>query len=194
MPHKNECCFSCKHAYSGHGDYKCQVSGCKCTNFEFIAASKRDHSNIVFEQPFKSKSSPKTYMTTFWHYGDYSCNCMGWRTHRICEHIKKLIANGNRPLGGSTNIAYENEHAPVANIVTNMAGKLDDLEKGKGNVSFTDVQAEIEYNSAVLAGAADTLARRLEEAKRKILGGSIEPEKKPEPEKKILNADDPFGD
>jgi hypothetical protein len=197
MPHQNESCFSCKHSYSQHGPGKCP-SPCKCTSFEFVAASKRDPGDIVSDCPFKSKSSNKTYITTFWRQGDYSCTCIGWRNHRKCEHIQKFKANNNKAMNPGS-YAYENEQAPVSNIVSSIANKLADLESGKANISFSDVQAEIEYNSAFLSSAADVLNKRLEEAKAKILGDAVSgvqslPVKEVEKPKKILSADNPFGD
>ena len=196
MPHKAERCFVCKERYDNH-------SRSKCKSFEFVPTSARNDKDILFAAPFQSESSAKVYSVQAWRQGDYSCNCTGWRNHRTCKHIEQVAANPVRYKGKAAT-AINAGAGSVVGTVTALNAKMDEAvaaAKRGDNVELAKLQAEIDYQRAMLGAAADGLtdkfAQAQESIKQHVFGEtevrSVQSAPKPV-HTTVVNSHNPFGD
>jgi len=197
--HKNDCCFNCGARSEVHGNAKHKRKGTICTDWEFIPASSRSPKMIDFTVMFQSESSRKKYETIYWQYGDFSCNCPGWRTHRTCKHIQTIMSNMDHYRNADA--AVQASSSSVVGTVAGLKAKMDAMEaavKRGDAVELNKLQAEIELQQQMFEAAGQGLSERFAKVKANIhqsVYGDVLPvhDTKPAAETK-LTSDDPFAD
>ncbi len=191
-PHKNEKCFTCKQAYGTHN------TGVPCRSFEFVPYSSRHRNDVLFCSNFASESSAETWTVRVYRQGDASCNCMGFRFQRKCEHVTKVMADPNKYRNqqvGQLNAGAGSVAGTVDGLKTKMA-ELEAAVKRGDAVELARLEGEIEYSRAVFNAAGQGLAERFEQVRvnihQHLVGGK--PEVTVEAATIVADIDNPFGE
>lgn len=190
-PHKNEKCFRCKQPYGMHNTVK------PCNSFEFVPYSSRHRNDVLFCANFASESSNETWTVRVYKQGDASCNCMGFRFHRKCEHVTDVLADPEKyrtQQAGQLSAGAGSVAGTVAALNIKMT-ELEDAVKRGDMVELARLEGEIEYQRAVFSAAGAGLAERFDKVKSNIhrhLTGEVVETKVVE--QSVVNIDDPFGE